>query len=260
MNRKIITLLVLAIFTNFGYSQSDKINIKTEHLTEANYLKMDDFYLTHYLYIDLFLRENLFPEANAEDVSSILKALKKYVSVENKLDIEIEKPGKRNYLIRFTILKKDDGTELLIAFTNWSVKKKEFEKDIKMENDSYTRWYFLNGNKMTYRKDMSDQSDYSTMNKSDLANAYLFDEISENDSEIKNTIDKYLNQSELSVSDKIMANLILLKYQIFQKENDNVTKQTEYVTELFETNKSESNLRGLQAAFNATKFQIELSK
>jgi hypothetical protein len=260
MNRKIITLLLLAIFTNFGYSQSDKINIKTEHLTEANYLKMDDFYLTHYLYIDLFLRENLFPEANAEDVSSILKALKKYVSVENKLDIEIEKPGKRNYLIRFTILKKDDGTELLIAFTNWSVKKKEFEKDIKMENDSYTRWYFLNGNKMTYRKDMSDQSDYSTMNKSDLANAYLFDEISENDSEIKNTIDEYLNQSELSVSDKIMANLILLKYQIFQKENDNVTKQTEYVTELFETNKSESNLRGLQAAFNATKFQIELSK
>ena len=260
MNRKIITLLLLAIFTNFGYSQSDKINIKTEHLTEANYLKMDDFYLTHYLYIDLFLRENLFPEANAEDVSSILKALKKYVSVENKLDIEIEKPGKRNYLIRFTILKKDDGTELLIAFTNWSVKKKEFEKDIKMENDSYTRWYFLNGNKMTYRKDMSDQSDYSTMNKSDLANAYLFDEISENDSEIKNTVNEYLNQSELSISDKIMANLILLKYQIFQKENDNVTKQTEYVTELFEKNKSESNLRGLQAAFNATKFQIELSK
>ena len=260
MNRKIITLLLLAIFTNFGYSQSDKINIKTEHLTEANYLKMDDFYLTHYLYIDLFLRENLFPEANAEDVSSILKALKKYVSVENKLDIEIEKPGKRNYLIRFTILKKDDGTELLIAFTNWSVKKKEFEKDIKMENDSYTRWYFLNENKMTYRKDMSDQSDYSTMNKSDLANAYLFDEISENDSEIKNTIDEYLNQSELSVSDKIMANLILLKYQIFQKENDNVNKQTEYITELFEKNKSESNLRGLQAAFNATKFQIELSK
>jgi len=260
MNRKIITLLLLAIFINFGYSQSDKINIKTEHLTETNYLKMDDFYLAHYLYIDLFLRENLFPEAKAEDVSSILKALKTYVSVENKLDIEIEKPGKRNYLIRFVILKKDDGTELLIALTNWSVKKKEFEKDIKMENDSYTRWYFLNGNKMTYRKDMSDQNDYSTMNKPDLANAYLFDEISENDSEIQNAIDEYLNQSELSVSDEIMANLILLKYQIFQREKDNVTKQTEYVTELFEKNKSESNLRGLQAAFNTIKFQIELNK
>lgn len=250
----------MVIFINFGYAQSEKINIKTDHLTEANYLKMDDFYLTHYLYIDLFLRENLFPEANSEDVSSILKALKKYVSIENKLDIEIEKPGKRNYLIRFAILKKDDGTELLIAFTNWSVKKKEFEKDIKMENDSYTRWYFLNENKMTYRKDMSNQNDYSSMNKSDLANAYLFDELFDNDSEVKNTIDEYLNQSDLSVSDKIMANLILLKYQIFQKENDNVTKQIEYVTELFEKNKSESNLRGLQAAFDATKFQIELMK
>ncbi len=260
MNRKIITLLLLAIFTNIGYSQSDKINIKTEHLKEANYLKMDNFYLTHYLYIDLFLRENLFPEASPEDVSSIIKALKKYVSVENKLDVEIEKPGKRNYFIRFAILKKDDGTELLIAFTNWTVKKKEFEKEIKMENDSYTRWYFLNGDKMTYRKDMSDQNDYSTINKSDLANAYLFDELSENDSDIESTIKEYLNQSDITVSDKIMANLILLKYQIFQKENDNVTKQTEYITELFEKNKSESNLRGLQAAFNATKFQIELSK
>ncbi len=260
MNRKIITLLLLAIFTNIGYSQSDKINIKTEHLTEANYLKMDNFYLTHYLYIDLFLRENLFPEASPEAVSSILKALKKYVSVENKLDIEIEKPGKRNYLIRFAILKKDDGTELLIAFTNWTVKKKEFEKEIKMENDSYTRWYFINGDKMTYRKDMSDQNDYSTMNKSDLANAYLFDELSKNDSDIESTIKEYLNQSDISVSDKIMANLILLKYQIFKKEDDNVTKQTEYITELFEKNKSESNLRGLKAAFNATKFQIELSK
>ena len=260
MNRKIITFLILAIFANFGYAQSEKINIKTENLTEANYLKMDDFYLTHYLYIDLFLRENLFPEASPENVSSILKALKKYVSVENKLDVEIEKPGKRNYLIRFVILKKDDGTELLIAFTNWSVKKKEFEKEIKMENDSYTRWYFLNGNKMTYRKDMSDQNDYSTMNKSDLANAYLFDELSENDSEIESTIAEYLNQNDITVSDKIMANLILLKYQIFKKENDNVAKQTEHLTELFEQNKSESNLRGLQVAFDATKYQIELMK
>ncbi|MGB5700971.1 hypothetical protein [Muriicola sp.] len=260
MHRKIITLLFIATFINFGYAQSKKISIKTDHLTEVNYLKIDDFYLTHYLYIDLFLRENLFPEANPEDVSSILKALKKYVSVENKLDVEIEKPGKRNYLIRFAILKKDDGTELLIAFTNWSVNKKEFEEEIKIENDSYTRWYFLNGNKMTYRKDMSNQNDYSSMNTSDLANAYLFDELTENDSEIKNIINELLSQSDLIVSDKIMAHLILLKYQIFQKENENVTKQTEYLTELFEKNKSVSDLRGLQAAFDATKFQIELMK
>jgi hypothetical protein len=260
MQTKIITLLLLTIFTNFGYSQSNKINIQSEHLKEANYLKMDDFYLTHYLYIDLFLRENLFPEASSEDVSSILQALKKYVSVENKLDIEIEKTGKRNYLIRFTILKKDDGTELLIAFTNWSVQKKEFENEIKIENDSYTRWYFLNGYKMTYRKDMSDQNDYSSMNKSDLANAYLFDELAENDNEIKNSLDEFLNQSDLSMSDRIRAHLILLKYYILKKESDNVTKQSQYLTELFEKNKSDSSLRGLRVAFDTTKFQMVLMK
>lgn len=260
MHKKTFIVSLLILLTSIGYAQSDKIKIKSENLNESNYLKVDDFYLTHYLYIDLFLRENLFPEANPEDVSSILNALKKYVSLENKLDIEIEKHGKRNYLIRFALLKKDDGTELLIAFTNWSTKEKIFEKEIKIENDSYTRWYFLNGNKMTYRKDMSNENDYSNMTKSDLVNAYLFDELSENDMEIKNTLDEILNESDLNVSDTIMANLILLKYQIFQRDNDNVIKQTEYLNKLFENNKSESNIRGLEMAFDATKFQIELMK
>ncbi len=260
MIKKLITLLLLIVSTNFGYAQSEKITIKTDHLAAANYLSVDDFYLTHYLYIDLFLRENLYPYATSEEVSSILTALKKYLSLENKLDIEIEQPGKRNYLIRFAILKKDDGTELLIAFTNWSTEKKKFEKEINIKNNSYTRWYFLNGNKMTYRKDMSNEHDYTSMSKSDLADAYLFDELSDNDSEIKSTIDEVLHQNEVGVSDEIMANLMLLKYHMLQKENDQVTKLTEDLTVLFEKNKSNSNLRGLQAAFNATKFQIELMK
>lgn len=260
MNRKIITLLLLVISTSIGYAQSEKIKIKTDHLNEVNYLKMDDFYITHYLYIDLFLRENLFPEASPEDVSSILKAMKRYVSIEKKLDIEIEKPGKRNYLIRFAILKKDDGTELLIAFTNWSVKKRLFEKEIKMENDSYTRWYFLNGEKMTYRKDMSNKKEYSNMSNIDLADAYFFDELIENDSKIKKKIDDALEEKNISIKDLISANLTLLKYHIFQRDKDNIIKQVEYLNELFETNKSESNLKGLEMAFHATKFQIELMK
>lgn len=113
---------------------------------------------------------------------------------------------------------------------------------------------------MTYRKDMSNQKDYSNMNKSDLANAYLFDELTDNDSKLKKTIDDFLNQIDLSMSDKILANLILLKYHIFQKENEKVIKQTEYLNGLFEKNNSEPNLRGLQAAFDVTKFQIELMK
>ena len=156
------------------------------------------------------------------------------------------------------VLKKDDGTELLIAFTNWSAKKRVFEKEIKIENDSYTRWYFLNGSKMTYRKDMSNQNNYSKMSKSDLANAYLLDEVSENDTAIKSTIDELLEENDLMVSENITANLILLKYWIFQRDTANVIKQTEYLNELFESNKSEAKLKGLEMAFDATKFQIEL--
>jgi hypothetical protein len=259
MKRKFI-VSILILLTSIGHAQSDKIKIKSDKLKESNYIKADDFYLTHYLYIDLFLRENLFPTASSDDVSSITKAIKKYVSVETPLEIEIEKPGKRNYKIKISILQKDDGTELLIAFTNWSPKKRIFEKEIKMKNDSYTRWYYLNENKMTYRKDMSNQNDYSKMNKTDLANAFIFDELTKNDSKIKNTIEDALKEKNLNAKSNIMANLILLKYQIFKRDNDNVIKQVKHLNEMFETNKSESNLRGLKMAFNATKFQIELMK
>ena len=250
--------MCLVLITSIANAQSEKIEIKSEKLEESNYLKMDDFYLTHYLYIDLFLRENLFPDINPEDVSAIIKALKKYVSVDQPLEIEIEKPGKRNYLIKMSILKKEDGTELLIAFTNWNSKKRTFEKEIKIENDSYTRWYFLNGDKMTYRKDMSNQNDYSQMSQADLANAYLFDELSENDTKVKGTIEEVLQEKDLGISENIMANLILLKYQILKRETEKVNKQTKYLNELFQTNKTNSNLKGLEMAFDATKFQIEL--
>lgn len=258
MHKKIVLVSLLILFTGIALAQSENIKIKSDHLSTSNYLKTDDFYLTHHLYIDLFLRENLFPNASSEDVSSIINAIKTYVSVETPLEIEIEKPGKRNYLIKIVILKKDDGTELLIAFTNWSTKKRLFEKEIKTENDSYTRWYFLNGDKMTYRKDMSNQNDYSTMPLSDLANAYLFDELSENDTEIKSTVDQVLKENDLSISDHIMANLMLLKYYIFKWDIDEVKKQTENLNLLFESHKSEPNLKGLEMVFNATKFQIEL--
>lgn len=260
MHKRIFIVSLLILVTSIGYAQSDKIHIKSDHLVESNYLKMDDFYLTHYLYIDLFLRESLFLEASQEDVSSVLKAIKKFVTDETPLEIEIEKPGKRNYKIKMSILKKEDGTELLIAFTNWSSKKKIFEKEIKFENDSYTRWYFLNGNKITYRKDMSDKNDYSNMSKTDLANSYLFDELTENDSEIKNTIDEALQKENLGLKETIKAQLILLKYQIFQRDNENISKQVAKLNELFDSDIYGSNLKGLKLAFNTTKFQIELMK
>ena len=260
MHQRLFIVLLLALFTSIGHAQSDKIKIKSEHLNESNYLKADDFYLTHHLYIDLFLRENLFPEASTKDVSSIIKAIKKYVSVEKPLEIEIEKPGKTNYIIKVAILKTDDGNELLVVFTNWSPKKRIFEKEMKMENDSYTRWYMLNDNKMTYRKDMSNKNDYSNMDKTDIANAYLFDELTENDNKIKSTIDEILAESNLSVLDNITANLILLKYQLFQKDIKSAMQQAKYLNELFENHASEANIKGLRMAFYATQFQIELMK
>ncbi|MUU78941.1 hypothetical protein [Winogradskyella endarachnes] len=258
MLKKTLIFFTLFLITNFGFSQSENIKIKSDKLDEFNYIKADDFYLTHHLYIDLFLRENLFPEATPEDVYAIISALKKYVSIEHNLDIEIDTPGKRDYLIRFAILKKEDGTELLIAFTNWNSKEQKFEKNIKIENDSYTRWYFLNKDKMTYRKDMSNKNDYSKLSKSDLANAYLFDEVYENDYKIKSTIDEVLSKTDLNLEEKITANLMLLKYYIFKREVNHISQQTEYLNQLFINNASKPNLKALEMAFKATKFQIEL--
>jgi len=255
MYKNSLTILFLILFTICGYSQATKIVIKSDGIKESNYLKMDNFYLTHYLYIDLFLRESLFVDANKEDVSAILGAIKKYVSEGNPLEVEVEKPGEINYKIKVVILNKDD-MELLIVFTNWNPKKKLFEKEI--EKDSYTRWYFLNGNKMTYRKDMSKENNYSELNKVDLINTYLFDELTENDTQIKSTAEEILKEKDLSVKDKIMTNLILLKYYIFKGEIEKINRQVEYLKGEFIINKTQPDLKGLEAALKATEFQIEL--
>ena len=260
MKSKFLYLLLFVLLITAGYSQSDQISIKPDNPTKSNYLQMDDFYLTHYLYIDLFLREGLFPEATPKDVSEILNAIKTYVSDKNKLTVEIKLPQKKNYIIRLVTFKTDKGEEMLIAFTNWSAKKKKFEKSVKPKCDCYTRWYFLNGDKMTYRKDMSSETDYNELNASDLANAYLFDELAENDSDVESTIESALAESDMTVEDRIWTNLILLKYYIFKNQSDNVKAQTEYVAELFKKHEENTDLRGMEAAFEATKFQIELMK
>ncbi|MFH6772535.1 hypothetical protein [Gaetbulibacter aestuarii] len=220
---------------------------------------MDDFYLKQYLYIDLFLREGLLADASKEEVSSVLTAIKKYVSPETPLSVEIEKPGKQNYLIRIVDFQKD-GDELLVAFTNWSVKKQAFEKDIKMENDCYTRWYFLNGDKMTYRKDMSTENDYAGMSQIDLANAYLYDELTENDDQIKPTIEAALNDENVTLPDMAMGHILMLMYHMFQKDQESVNKDVATLNDLFDTHSSESSLRGLKGAFEVTKFQMDLMK
>lgn len=255
-----IVLIATIFISSFGFTQSEQIKIKSERLKEANYIKADDFYLTHYLYIDLFLRENLFPMASTEDVSSILKAIKTYVSADTPLEIEIEKPGDRNYLIKMAILKTKDSNELLVAHTNWNTREQLFEKEIDIANDSYTRWYFLNDSKMTYRLNMSDKSDYSAKSKPSLAQAYLLDELPENDTKIKSTLDDVLKQKGLNISDKVHANLVLLKYQMLLRDHSNIAKQAEYLNALFKENSMEPSLKGLEMAFRAAEFQIKLMK
>jgi len=252
-----VTLLVILLISGFCFSQSEKINIKTKPLKEANYLNADDFYLTHYLYVDMFLRENLFPEATTSDVAAVLNAVKTYVSEDQNLDIEIDTPGKRNYLIRIALLKKE-GKELFIVFTNWDAKDKHFEKKIDIENDSYTRWYFLNGDKMTYRKDTSEQYDLAGMSKSDLANAFLFDELENNDGEVSELLHDYLQQDSLSLSEQLMAKLIQLKYTIFKGNKAKISEQLEYLDNIFKENASEDSLRGLKMTYDTIRFQIEL--
>lgn len=165
--------------------------MKNENLKEENYLKIDDFHLAHYLYIDLFLRENLLPDAKLEEVSTVINAIKKYVSPENSLVKEIEKPNENNYLIAIMLAKKENE-ELLICYTNWNPNIKAFEDGVK--DDSYTRWYFLNQNKMIYRNDLSKEKDYSKLNNIDLSNAYLFDDLIENNSKIEKMILEVINK------------------------------------------------------------------
>ncbi len=207
MNKILFPIIILFFHLSIN-AQTNRIYVKSENLKETNYLKIDDFYLTHYLYIDLFLRENLLPDAQPEEVSTVINAIKKYVSEENSLVIEIEKTNGNNYLIAIMLAKKEND-ELLICYTNWNPNLKIFEDGVK--DESYTRWYFLNQNKMTYRNDLSSAKDYYKLNSIDLSNAYLFDELENNDLEIEKLIIESTKNENLTTENQIMGQLILLK-------------------------------------------------
>jgi|GEM_PF-1482065 len=262
MKSKWLYTFLLLLISISAISQSKRIVIKSDSLVEKNYLQVDDFYLTHYLYIDLFLRESLLLDVTEVEVIDVLQTIKKYASPDQSITFEIEKPNSNNYQLKIVLFKsKKDGSELLVAFTNWSVERKRFEVDMRREFDCYTRWYFLNnGNKMTYRLDLSKEQDYDKMTKSDLANAYLFDEIVNNDSQVEKLVNEYKSQDNPSLNDQIMADLILLKYYIFKRDRVNIAKQVNQLEHLFNTHEIFEERDVLEATLEDVKMHIELMK
>jgi hypothetical protein len=249
-------LIIFLIIINFqGKAQVNRVMTNSENLKEVNYLKSDDFYLTHYLYIDLFLRENLLLDATKEEVVSVLSLIKKHSNAENPLEIVINKTNDIKYKITVVLI-KNEKEEILALYTNWNPVLKKFEE--KITDDSYTRWYFLNDKKFTYRKDMSKEKDYQSMKKSSLANVYLFDELDENDSEIENLF-KSKNSSD-DIEEDLYFELVMLKYFIFKRNQSKADEIIKSLNIKFEQNKEERKIKGLEHAFKTTLFQIELMK
>lgn len=253
MNSKIITLIFLTIVNFQVKAQVNRVLTDSGNLKEVNYLKADDFYLTHHLYIDLFLRENLLSDATKDEVMSVINQIKKYSNTEKPLEIIIKKSQDVEYKITVVIIKKE-SEEILALYTNWNPVLKKFEE--KITDDSYTRWYFLNGNKITYRKDLSTEKNYQDMKKSSLANAYLFDELMENDSEIENLF-KNRNHND-DIEENLYFELVMLKYFIFKRDDTKFNEIIKSLERKFEQNKEERKTKGLEHAFKTTLFQIEL--
>ena len=253
MNNKLIALILIIFINSQGKAQINRVLTNSENLKEVNYLKADDFYLTHHLYIDLFLRENLLLDATKEEVISVLNLIKKHSNAENPLEIVINKSEDVKYKITVVLIKKEKE-EILALYTNWNPVLKKFEE--KITDDSYTRWYFLNDKKFTYRKDMSKEKDYQNLKKSSLANAYLFDELEENDSEIENLF-KSKNSSD-DIEEEVYFELVMLKYFIFKRNQSKTDEITKSLKIKFEKNKEERKIKGLEHAFKTTLFQIEL--
>lgn len=113
---------------------------------------------------------------------------------------------------------------------------------------------------MTSRNDLSKEKDYSKLNNIDLSNAYLFDEIKDNDSKIEKLILEATNNEDINIEDYIRGQLILLKYYIFSQDKNKIQEVRKHIEKQFENNKDKTNLKGLEVAFKTTLFQIDLMK
>ena len=227
----IIGAILLVGYPSFG---QQKIRIEAEQ-SDANYLsKIGDFYFVHHTFADAFFMTDLYKQLSYDQMVMILKAVNGGVTQKDKVTIIVDQESEPEARLVFFIKNHPENGETLIMMTNFNTQTRKFTANLDAEN-SLTRWYFIRGDKLVYRKDLFSKSEERKKKKQaphKLIDYYLLDDNRENDAKVKPLIDDLI-KSDANSKEILYGKLYLGEYWLQKGDMEKAGQSVEDLADYF---------------------------
>ncbi|MFC7357083.1 hypothetical protein ACFQO1_05250 [Jejudonia soesokkakensis] len=237
MNRKIITTTLIA-FICLTINAQDKFKITRENKTSEHELGINKYSFIHHLCPDSFFMTELYKNYDYEEMTSILREVYDGVTYKDKVQVNFKEVKPAPAKITYSIKEIEDKEKIFIMFTNFSNATRQFEKKPDPK-DQLARWYFLKNDRLIYRKDLftpeTEELKLKSDRKSDIIKYYIFDDNSDNDSQIKPMIDEIL-ASDDNGPDNYFTQIYQIQYYLMNGQIQEAEKALHSLEDYFYLN------------------------
>lgn len=198
------------------------------------------FYPSYYLYISMIMKLELDNFIDKQELKAILKTSIKMLSLSRAVQLTVPdyRGGKDlEITITPTRLKGNEKYVTIIFLTNYNAKTKSIiEKGDDMKY-AFAQLFVVYDNKwVKVTNEYSEEKESELKgedNLNNLADFYLLDERSDNDSEIEGLLLKDIAENEDELT-RCVASFTLAEYYVMQKEFNKAAEQIEKATALLE--------------------------
>ena len=257
MHKKIISYFILILICLSSNAQ-DKFKIYRENQESVHELGINKYAFIHHLCPDSFFMMELHNMLDYEEMASILRQVYNGVTDQDMVRVVFEQtepaPGK---IVYFTKDDEQRGT-MFIMLTNFNNSTRSFDVDPDPK-DQLARWYFINGDRLVYRKDLyskeTEKSKLDYINDYEIIRYYLFDDNLDNDKLIKPLINKIL-EGPSDVTSKYFAKIYLVQYHLMNNEMTIAEQELEKLDEFFFANSFTLSGKGIFHQMVKAEFEV----
>ena len=239
----------------------NQIQFTVSNSARSNIYQIDEFFFVHQLFADAFFMTDLHKQLSKDEMLKILDEILYKISSDNKVGVLVKQPtGADAKLVFFIKENTPDGT-MLAMMTNFNPETRKYTKELDNKK-SLTRWYFIKGKKLVYRKDLFSKEEENKRKKigvNETIDFYLFDDNNENDSLIKPLIDGEILDKSSSTENKLYAKLYLGEYFLSHYDFESAQKAISDLKDYFE-NYKQNLTNGFQTIITMAEVEFELTK
>ena len=214
----LIIVFITASVSLTGNNGLNSVAIKDSVFSAKS--KIQKFYFVHQIFADAFYMTNLSKSVNQREMDSIVDLVYTNLNERTPIILNINTFDNQKAVLNFSILEEKNGNRSLIMKTNYIQSSKQYSEDLNNAS-CFVRLYFIKGSKLVYRKDLfSPEEEENRKKKGEptLAEYYLFDDKTENDTIVPSIIKKILTDKSSDPKDVLYANLYGMQYSLFKED------------------------------------------